>query len=97
MRPAPDGVVVVIRAGLTVREVAKNSVSQLQSVGANVLGAVLNAVDIGKDKYYYYYYYQYYHYYYGDDGEKKKRRGKKRRKKGSKSAYYGHEEKGSDT
>jgi len=92
-----DGVVLVIRAGQTVREVAKNSVNQLQSVGANVLGAVLNAVDIGKDKYYYYYYYQYYHYYYGDDGEKKKRRSKKKRKKRSKSAYYGNEEKGSDT
>ena len=90
---AVDGVVLVIRAGQTVREVAKNSVHQLQSVGGNILGAVLNAVDIGKDKYYYYYYYQYYHYYYGDDGEKKKRRSKKKRKKRSKSAYYGHEEK----
>ncbi|MCP4578314.1 MAG: polysaccharide biosynthesis tyrosine autokinase, partial [Deltaproteobacteria bacterium] len=92
-----DGVVLVIRAGQTVREVAKNSVSQLHSVGANVLGAVLNAVDIGKDKYYYYYYYQYYHYYYGDDGDKKKRRSKKRRKKRAKSAYYGREENSSET
>ena len=90
---AVDGVVMVIRAGQTVREVAKNSVHQLQSVGGNILGAVLNAVDIGKDKYYYYYYYQYYHYYYGDDGEKMKRRSRKKRKKRSKSAYYGHEEK----
>ena len=90
---AVDGVVLVIRAGQTVREVAKNSVHQLQSVGGHILGAVLNAVDIGKDKYYYYYYYQYYHYYYGDDGEKTKRRSKKKRKKRSKSAYYGHEEK----
>ena len=91
-----DGVVMVIRAGQTVREVAKNSVNQMHAVGANVLGAVLNAVDIGKDKYYYYYYYQYYHYYYGDDDKKEKRRNKKRRKKRSKSAYYGREENGSD-
>ena len=84
-----DGVVVVIRAGDTVREVAKNSVNQLQAVGAHILGGILNAVDIGKDKYYYYYYYQYYNYYYGDDGEKTKKRHKKQRKKKSKSAYYG--------
>ena len=84
-----DGVVVIIRAGNTVRDVAKNSINQLQAVGAHILGGILNAVDIGKDKYYYYYYYQYYHYYYGDDGEKKKKRHKKRRKKRSKGAYYG--------
>jgi len=87
-----DGVVVVIRAGDTVREVAKNGVQQLRAVGAHILGGILNAVDIGRDKYYYYYYYQYYHYYYGDDGEKKKRRHKKRKRKKSKSAYYGEEE-----
>ncbi|VBB43631.1 GumC2 (modular protein) [uncultured Desulfatiglans sp.] len=83
-----DGVVLVIRAGDTVREVAKNALNQLQAVGAHILGGILNAVDIGKDKYYYYYYYQYYHYYYGDDGEKKRSRRAKRKKKGSKSAYY---------
>jgi len=87
-----DGVVVVIRAGQTVRDVAKNSINQLQAVGAHILGGVLNAVDIGKDKYYYYYYYQYYNYYYGDDGEKKKKKRRKQRKKRSKSAYYGEEE-----
>ena len=86
-----DGVVMVIRAAQTVREVAKNSIHQLHAVGANILGVVLNAVDIGKDKYYYYYYYQYYHYYYGDDGEKKKRPHRKKRRKKSKSAYYGRE------
>lgn len=84
-----DGVVVVIRAGDTVRDVAKNSINQLQTVGAHILGGILNAVDIGKDKYYYYYYYQYYNYYYGDDGEKKKKRHKRKKKKKSKSAYYG--------
>ena len=83
-----DGVVLVIRAGDTVREVAKNALNQLQAVCAHILGGILNAVDIGKDKYYYYYYYQYYHYYYGDDGEKKRSRRAKRKKKGSKSAYY---------
>jgi Mrp family chromosome partitioning ATPase len=91
-----DGVVLVIRAGDTVREVAKNSVNQLQAVGAHILGGVLNAVDIGKDKYYYYYYYQYYNYYYGDDGEKKKSKHRKRKKKSSKSAYYGSDPSGDE-
>ncbi len=84
-----DGVIVIIRAGDTVRDIAKNSINQLQAVGAHILGGILNAVDIGKDKYYYYYYYQYYHYYYGDDGDKKKRKRRKRGKKRSKSADYG--------
>jgi len=84
-----DGVVLVIRAGDTVREVAKNGLNQLQAVGARILGGVLNAVDIGKDKYYYYYYYQYYHYYYGDDGDKKRSRRAKRKKKRAKSDSYG--------
>ncbi|MCF8146710.1 MAG: polysaccharide biosynthesis tyrosine autokinase [Deltaproteobacteria bacterium] len=82
-----DGVVLVIRAGDTIREVAKNGLNQLQAVGAPILGGVLNAVDIGKDKYYYYYYYQYYNYYYGDDGDKKKSRRKKQKKHRSKNTY----------
>ena len=83
-----DGVVLVIRAGDTVRDVAKNSLDQLHAVGANILGCVLNAVDIGKDKYYYYYYYQYYNYYYGDDGDKKRDPQKKRRKKQTKGGNH---------
>ena len=85
-----DGVVLVIRAGETPREMVRNGLTQLQTVGAHILGAVLNAVDIGKDKYYYYY--QYYYYYYGDDGDKKKKR-RKRRKKRRTGAYYGQDEK----
>ena len=76
-----DGVILVIRAGDTAREIVKNGIAQLESVGAHILGAVLNGVDISKDSYYYY---QYYYYYYGEDGGKKK---KSRRKKKSKSWY----------
>ncbi len=75
-----DGVVVVIRASNTAREIVKNGVVQFETVGANILGAVLNAVDIGRHKYYYYY--QYYHYYYGDDGDKKKKHHRKKKTKG---------------
>jgi len=53
-----DGVVLVIHAGFTSRDVIANAV-------------VLNNVNIGKDSYYYY---QCYDYYYGEkDGKKKKR------------------------
>ncbi len=80
-----DGVILVIRAGETVREFTKNAIGQFQAVGANVLGAVLNCVDMSKDSYYYY---QYYYYYYGEDGKKKK---SFRRKKSPKGRYDGQE------
>lgn len=76
---AVDGVVLVIRASDTAREIVKNGLAQFEAVGAHILGAVLNGVDVGRDKYYYYY--QYYHYYYGEDGEKKKKRQRKKRSK----------------
>jgi exopolysaccharide transport family protein len=75
-----DGVVLVISANETAREVVRNGVEQLRSVGARILGAVLNGVDMGRDSYYY----QYYYYYYGDDTGRKKR---SRRKKKSESSY----------
>lgn len=40
-----DGVIIVVRAGMTDRTVAQRAVGQLNSVGANVLGAVLNDPD----------------------------------------------------
>lgn len=76
-----DGIVLVIRAGDTAREMVKNGVAQFEAVGSRVLGAVLNGVDMGRDSYYYY---QYYYYYYGEDGDRKK---KSHRKKRSKSRY----------
>jgi len=71
-----DGVVLVIRAGNMAREIAKNGIAQFEAVGAHILGAVLNGVDMSKDGYYSYY--QYYYYYYGENGEEKKSRSKKR-------------------
>lgn len=71
-----DGVVLVIRAGDMAREIAKNGIAQFEAVGAHILGAVLNGVDMSKDGYYSYY--QYYYYYYGENGEEKKSRRKKR-------------------
>jgi len=76
-----DGVMLVVHAGVTPRQVVKTGLDQIQGVDANVLGAVLNDVDTGKESYYYY---QYYYYYYGEDGEKKHRN---RRKKRSSKRY----------
>ncbi|MFH1080036.1 MAG: polysaccharide biosynthesis tyrosine autokinase [Pseudomonadota bacterium] len=71
-----DGVVIVIRAGETHREIIKNGIAQLRAVNAHILGAVLNAVEMGRDSYYYY---QYYYYYYGEDGEKRKKTHQKKK------------------
>jgi len=65
-----DGVLLVIRAGETHREIIKNGIGLMQSANAHILGAILNGVDMGRDSYYYY---QYYYYYYGEDVEKKKK------------------------
>lgn len=68
--PSVDGVMTVVRAGETPYPVVENGLVQLKTVGAHILGAVLNAVDTTRESYYYYY--QYYYYYYGE--EEKKRR-----------------------
>ena len=77
-----DGIVLVVRAGETPREIVKNGLGQLQAVNGHILGAVLNGVDMGMDSHYYYH--QYYYYYHGEDGE---RREKARSKRRSKSRY----------
>jgi capsular exopolysaccharide synthesis family protein len=64
-----DGVVLVVRAGETPRQVVQNGLGQLQAVNADILGAVLNAVDTDRDSYYYHQYY----YYYGEGGDKGKK------------------------
>lgn len=52
-----DGVVMVYETGSTRREEAKRSVAELQRVGANVLGVVMNRLSRGQNGYYYYNYY----------------------------------------
>lgn len=46
-----DGVVLVVRAGKSDRDVVRRSRRELLSVGANILGVVLNVVDISHEKY----------------------------------------------
>lgn len=56
-----DGVLMVVKAGVTRKEMLARSVEQLRSVKARLLGAVLNDVDLrrrGQGYYYGYYYHQ---------------------------------------
>lgn len=55
-----DGVLLVIRAGHTDRGAAQHAMEQLQTVGAHVVGAVLNDPDAKAKAYGGYYYYSYY-------------------------------------
>jgi len=70
-----DGVLLVVRAGETRREMARQAVESLRQVGANPIGVVLNNVGGRRGGYYYYY-----HDYYGDGDKSKKQ--KRRRQKG---------------
>jgi len=70
-----DGVLLVVDAGSTRREVAQRGKEQLDKVGANILGAALNKLSArGAGGYYYYYYYS------SEEGEKGKRRRRRSRR-----------------
>jgi capsular exopolysaccharide synthesis family protein len=51
-----DMVLMVINTGKVAREAVHRSVEQLADVGANLAGAILNRIRVGKDSYYYYQY-----------------------------------------
>lgn len=52
-----DGVILVLASGEINKDYAQRAKEQLDKVGAKILGAVLNKVDINTREYYYYYYY----------------------------------------
>lgn len=56
-----DGVVLVVKGGMTPQRVVVDARNRLESVGASILGVVLNDVDVTGGDYYYYnrYYYSY--------------------------------------
>ncbi|MEE9260351.1 MAG: polysaccharide biosynthesis tyrosine autokinase [Candidatus Scalindua sediminis] len=62
-----DGLIIVIKSGETVRETAKRAISQLTGNRCEILGAVVNYVDISRGSYYYQYYSHYYKYGYGSE------------------------------
>ncbi len=80
LAPKVDGVLVVIRPGVTKLAHTKQTVEQLRRSGAYLMGIVLNDIEFRRSRYYYYYkgYYTYDSYYYGEPGEKKKKKKKSR-------------------
>lgn len=58
-----NGVMLVIRAGETKRDIVQRAKDQLHDAGATILGGVINSVDMKKHKYYHYYAYHYPKYY----------------------------------
>jgi capsular exopolysaccharide synthesis family protein len=69
-----DGVLLVLEAGKTRSGSALQAKEQLERVGANLVGVVLNKVPIGRDGYYYSYHYSYYNSYYEEDGARQRHR-----------------------
>jgi len=56
-----EGVVLVVKGGVTPRELAQRAQGYARDVGANLIGVVLNNLDVrGSDDYYRYYHYNYY-------------------------------------
>jgi capsular exopolysaccharide synthesis family protein len=53
-----DGVVFVVGAEMTARRAAQTALEQLESANAQVVGAVLNRVDVQRNSYYYSHYYR---------------------------------------
>lgn len=65
-----DGAILVIESGAVSRKVAEKAKDQLEKSGCRVLGAVLNKVDMRRDRYYSKYSSKYSNYY-SNSGEKK--------------------------
>jgi non-specific protein-tyrosine kinase len=74
LAPAMDGVLFVIQPGVTTFSAARQAIEQLKRVGANLVGVVLNNVDLRGSRYAYYYRNSYYYqtkYYAADDHKTK--------------------------
>lgn len=70
---AVDGVLLLIDSGSTRRQIAQRAVEELNQVGANLIGVVLNRVSARTGGYYHHYH----AYYGGDEGKKPRHRLKK--------------------
>lgn len=65
LSPQTDGVLLMVKAGYMNREMVQKAVEQLRVAQANLIGIVLNEIDIKREGYYKYYY-KYYSKYYGE-------------------------------
>lgn len=54
-----DGVILVVQAGRSTRDIVRRAKQDLRTVGAKIFGVVLNNVDLKREGYYDYYYYRY--------------------------------------
>lgn len=63
-----DGVILVVQAGRSTRDIVRRAKQDLRTVGAKIFGVVLNNVDLKREGYYDYYYYRY-HSNYSDKGK----------------------------
>lgn len=75
-----DGVLLVVRPSFTKRAAIRHTIEQLRQVNANIIGVVVNGVDVKKSRYGYYSYYRGYYSsygygygYYAEDGKSRKR------------------------
>ena len=64
-----DGVIITIKSGTSVKETIKRCISQITNNNGEMLGAVVNHVDISRGGYYYHYYAHYYKYGYESEKE----------------------------
>jgi capsular exopolysaccharide synthesis family protein len=66
-----DGTLLIVKSRHTTRDAAKHAVNVLRDIDAELLGAVMNDLDLEDRKYgrYYYHYYKKYGYYYGGPDE----------------------------
>ena len=73
LAPRVDGVLLVVKPGVTKLAACKQAVEQLNRVGAKILGVVLNDISVKRSshRYAYYrgYYYNYYDSYYEQESE----------------------------
>jgi capsular exopolysaccharide synthesis family protein len=76
-----EGIILVVGAGGSSRNGVARAVELLKEVNARIVGAVLNNLNVEKERYYYsrYYYYDYgkYGYGYGNNGDRKKKKKRK--------------------
>ena len=69
MAPAVDGVVLVVKSGITPRPTVQRAIHQLVQIAATLTGVVLNLHDIKREGHYNHYYRDYYTRYYGKKGK----------------------------
>ncbi len=62
-----DGVIIVAKLGKVTREMVNHTKEKLNGVGANILGIILNELELKKKSYGYYYSYSYSYYYHSPE------------------------------